>query len=70
MFLVPVAIHGWGDDAEASFQYEGNLASDSPRSKYLFSCCILVLFAYVAGAAIAVWKVSASKTTHAELNTD
>ena len=58
MFLVPVAIHGAGDYTEALFQYEGNLAPGSLRTRLLFSCWILALFVYLAGAAGVVWKLN------------
>ncbi|MCO8121711.1 PrsW family intramembrane metalloprotease [Stieleria sp. TO1_6] len=57
MILVPILIHGWGDYSENLFQYEANLDPDSDATKHLFSCWILALAAYVAGAAAVLWRL-------------
>ena len=56
MFLVPMAIHGWGDYAESLFRYQADLTPDSLRTEHLFSCWILALAMYVTGAVIAIWQ--------------
>lgn len=54
MLAVPIGIHGWGDFSESVFQA---VESDSPQSKQFFSAWIFGIFAYLAGAAIVLFKL-------------
>lgn len=60
MFAVPMAIHGWGDFAEAMFQYEANLDPDSRLAQRFFSGWIFGLFAYFAAGVTVLWQVRQS----------
>lgn len=54
MLAVPIGIHGWGDFTESIFQA---VDADSPQSKQFFSAWIFGIFAYLAGAAIVLFKL-------------
>ncbi len=54
MLAVPIAIHGWGDFSESIFQA---VNADSPQSQQFFSAWIFGIFAYLAGAAIVLFKL-------------
>ena len=57
MLAVPIVIHGWGDFSESVFQA---VDADSPQSKQFFSAWIFGIFAYIAGAAIVLFKLRES----------
>lgn len=54
MLAVPIGIHGWGDFSESIFQA---VDADSPQSQQFFSAWIFGIFAYLAGAAIVLFKL-------------
>jgi len=54
MLAVPIGIHGWGDFSESIFQA---VDADSSQSKQFFSAWIFGIFAYLAGAAIVLFKL-------------
>lgn len=58
VFIVPITVHGWGDFSEAVFQA---VDADSPQSQWFFSAWIFGVFAYIAGAAIVLFKLNDPK---------
>ena len=65
MLAVPIGIHGWGDFSEAVFQA---VDSDSPQSKQFFSAWIFGIFAYIAGAAIVMFKLSENASSPSQVS--
>ncbi len=63
LLIIPIAIHGWGDYAEALFHEDAIAAADAIGTKLSFSCWIFSLFAYFMGAVIVLWTTWASPRT-------